>query len=655
MAYSDPIWSQPVLERALRFSRISALAVFFSGTVLLLGWYLGLTTDEGLLASRPLPALGFLLLGHSILALPEVTPQWFPAWARRCGQLTGSLVLLVGVPRICERWLNLPFLPDTMATTTALGLVLIGAASVLHHHTPQLSTRTSQIPALAGGLVGLMALLGYMYQVRVFFQLGPGGAMEFSTSAALMFAAAAMVAARLPQSFFAPFAYSTSSGIFLRSMSPIAWIAPLLLGAVLVAGTRLGLYGVGFELVSITLGCAIVLQLTLWRSAGLAYQLEKETVARQTEALQEALVFLDSLVENIPNMIFVKDARDLRFVRFNRAGEKLLGLSKHELIGKNDYDFFPKDEADFFTSKDRAVLESRALFDIAEETIHTKAHGTRILHTRKIPILDANGRTRYLLGISEDITDRKLAAKTLMEERARMFAASRMAELGTMAGGIAHELNTPLAIITMSAEHIQSLGDPSDPSWKEVHTHAATIENTGYRIATIVKALRTIARDSKDDPMELVDVKLLVDDALSFCRERFRQHGVVIEVDPIPANVALWCRPVQISQVLLNLLNNAYDAVENLPDRRIRVGFLNSATSIELSVTDSGPGIPREHRDSIFQPFFTTKEIGKGTGLGLSICDGIVRGHGGTLRLEPGPQTKFVLSIPTVEEERKVA
>lgn len=137
----------------------------------------------------------------------------------------------------------------------------------------------------------------------------------------------------------------------------------------------------------------------------------EECLLRYRETLETG--FLDSIIENIPDMIFVKDAEDLRFVRFNRAGEELLGYSREELLGKNDYDFFPREEADFFTRNDREVLEGRELVDIPEEPIRTRSKGTRILHTKKIPILDDCGVPIYLLGISEDITD----LKHLQEER----------------------------------------------------------------------------------------------------------------------------------------------------------------------------------------------------------------------------------------------
>lgn len=133
-----------------------------------------------------------------------------------------------------------------------------------------------------------------------------------------------------------------------------------------------------------------------------------------TVPIHELSSFLDSLIDNIPDMIFVKEAKELRFVRFNRAAEELLGYSRHELIGRNDYDFFTKEEADFFTSKDREVLESRRMHEVLEEPIHTKYKGTRLLHTKKIPIFDQAGVPQYLLGISEDVTDRRNLERELL-------------------------------------------------------------------------------------------------------------------------------------------------------------------------------------------------------------------------------------------------
>ena len=140
---------------------------------------------------------------------------------------------------------------------------------------------------------------------------------------------------------------------------------------------------------------------------------------QQEEELYRVNAFLDSIVENIPNMIFLKDARELRFIGFNRAGEDLLGYSRDDLLGKNDYDFFPKAQADFFTENDREVLRRKEVVDIPIESIQTRNKGERTLHTMKVPILDEKGEPEYLLGISEDITEKKRAEDNLIESEKR--------------------------------------------------------------------------------------------------------------------------------------------------------------------------------------------------------------------------------------------
>jgi PAS domain S-box-containing protein len=136
--------------------------------------------------------------------------------------------------------------------------------------------------------------------------------------------------------------------------------------------------------------------------------------------LRDSEDFLNNIVENIPNMIFVKDAENLRFVRLNKAGEELLGFSREDMLGKNDYDFFPKKEADFFTLKDRNVLKTKKFLDIPREKILNKHNEERILHTKKIPLLDETGKPKFLLGISEDITDIIKAEKALKETKERL-------------------------------------------------------------------------------------------------------------------------------------------------------------------------------------------------------------------------------------------
>jgi PAS domain S-box-containing protein len=152
------------------------------------------------------------------------------------------------------------------------------------------------------------------------------------------------------------------------------------------------------------------LSLTAMTNGGLICVVRDITERKQAEEqIYRANAFLDSIVENIPNMIFLKEAGNLRFVRFNRAGEDLLGYSRNDLLGKNDYDFFPKEQAD------REVLHGKEVVDIPEEPLQTRNKGERTMHTKKVPILDVNGEPEYLLGISEDITEQKRAEEQLQQ------------------------------------------------------------------------------------------------------------------------------------------------------------------------------------------------------------------------------------------------
>lgn len=153
---------------------------------------------------------------------------------------------------------------------------------------------------------------------------------------------------------------------------------------------------------------------------GLLKELREENEARRKteEALRQSEMFLHQIVENIPDMIFVKEIETLRFVGLNRAGERLLGYSRDDLIGKNDYDLFPRNQADFFTAMDRNLIARGELLEIPEEEIETRLDGRRILHTKKLPVMDADGVPQFLLGISEDITERKRLEQSLNESEA---------------------------------------------------------------------------------------------------------------------------------------------------------------------------------------------------------------------------------------------
>lgn len=181
-----------------------------------------------------------------------------------------------------------------------------------------------------------------------------------------------------------------------------------------------GAVGMGFSLLFTILTWLLVTGRE--RAIPYAQEMNRELILKE-QALKESSTLLENIIENIPNMIFLKRANDLRFELFNRAGEVLLGHSREEMIGKNDYDFFPKEQADLFAEKDRDALRQNSVVDIPEETINTP-NGIRFLHTKKLSLRDAQGAPKYLLGISEDITERKLTESSLIKSNRALAALS---------------------------------------------------------------------------------------------------------------------------------------------------------------------------------------------------------------------------------------
>jgi signal transduction histidine kinase len=248
--------------------------------------------------------------------------------------------------------------------------------------------------------------------------------------------------------------------------------------------------------------------------------------------------------------------------------------------------------------------------------------------------------------LRDDIAKRLQAEKELELTRQTSMYSAKMAALGEMSGNIAHEVNNPLTAILLRAERLRRLATSGAIEAASVAQTACDIEKTVSRIRRIIDALRTFARDGQKDPMQAESVAQIVRETLELCAERFRQHAIALTVEPIPDDCQVTCRGVQISQILLNLLSNAHDAVEDRPSRWVRVVTEANEEEVRISVVDSGPGIAREHVDRIMEPFFTTKPIGKGTGLGLSVSKGIAEANGGRLAYDPtSPETRFVLTL----------
>jgi C4-dicarboxylate-specific signal transduction histidine kinase len=221
-----------------------------------------------------------------------------------------------------------------------------------------------------------------------------------------------------------------------------------------------------------------------------------------------------------------------------------------------------------------------------------------------------------------------------------------------MSGGIAHEINNPLAIISGKTQLLLK-GLSKIEGMAEVEklkSYLHDIKRTTDRIASIIKGLKNFARDSAKDSFLSTSVSQIIEETLAFCEARFASQS--IEVRKINTTTALMieCRAAQISQVLLNTLNNSYDAIEKIPNPWIEIEVTELESSIKIVITDCGSGIPKEVRDKLMNPFFTTKDVGKGTGLGLSLSRGIIESHHGKFGFDfEYKNTRIVIELPKTQ------
>ena len=250
-------------------------------------------------------------------------------------------------------------------------------------------------------------------------------------------------------------------------------------------------------------------------------------------------------------------------------------------------------------------------------------------------------------GMRHQLADKE---RELIISQGHVHYANKMTSLGEMASGMAHEINSPIQAINLIAQRVQRQLK-NNMSAEDIDDSMAKITGSVNKISEIIDSLRRVSRaSSKDDFLETT-LSELVEDLLNMVEERFKVNNIGFEInyDNILESTIIQCQRLEISQVLINLVNNAYDAISNMPSKWVRIDIKKVSNKLEISVMDSGAGIQAEVAERIFEPMFTTKDVGKGTGLGLSISNEIISNHKGLLYIDNEcKNTRFVIEIPFV-------
>ena len=315
-----------------------------------------------------------------------------------------------------------------------------------------------------------------------------------------------------------------------------------------------------------------------------------------------------------------------------------LGVSHRLLFLKKPFDpLAVKQMALAITTKWNFEATSRTQLETLEQTVQARTQ-------------ELNETVKKLTLTNQELD---MSLNKLGETQTLLLQSSKMSALGEMAAGVAHEVNNPLAIIHTTASQLQELLQEEPLDRPLIIQISSCIEETANRIAKIIDGLRSFSRDGTRDPFQSYSVKKIIDETMALCSEKLKNNGIDLRIPKTPDTLVIECRATQIGQALLNLLNNAYDAIQFLPEKWIQVEVEVNKDDLEIRVTDSGAGVPEESRKRLFQPFFTTKEIGKGTGLGLSISKGIAEAHGGTFTLNTGCiNTQFAIRLPKIQGTR---
>lgn len=371
-----------------------------------------------------------------------------------------------------------------------------------------------------------------------------------------------------------------------------------------------------------------------------------EAGERRTNAAEELQALLDAAVDAI---IVIDSGGQIE--KFNQAAEQMFGFSAAEIIGKNIALLMPEPDRsahDAYLRRYSLTGEAR-IIGIGRDVQAQRRDGTVFPASLAVGRVAGTDPARFV-GFIRDISARVAAERTAAQAQERLTHVARLSTLGEMAAGLAHEINQPLAAITTYAQACQRQLDKGEaPDAADIREALVEIGRQALRASEVIRRLRSLVakREVRRVPLRC---NLLLEDVVSLARPDLRANDVRLRLDVAPGLPDVMMDPVQLQQVLINLLRNAIDATLQSGDarREITLRALSTLGNVEISVHDHGPGLEPDVLSKVFNPFFTTKP--HGTGLGLAISRTIVQAHGGTLahREEPGGGACFYFTLPTL-------
>jgi PAS domain S-box-containing protein len=368
--------------------------------------------------------------------------------------------------------------------------------------------------------------------------------------------------------------------------------------------------------------------------------------------LKEGKEAFERLFNASADALLVVD-RDGRIVSANQRMHEVFGYTAGEILGNSIENLVAINLSELDRSNPKSYLGLPKIRPMGEraQLFGRRKDGNEFPGEVALSPLRQGAELKVLVAV-RDITTRMQLERDLEATRVQAIASARLSSPGMMAGGIAHEINNPLGIIHAMASDLTEMAEEDSLTPQAIARKGAVIRQTSERIAEIVKSLRHLSREGAGDPLLPTSVAKIVTETLEICRAKFRANRVELFLPGAIPDLRVSCREVQIAQVLLNLLQNAFDAVvEQEGERWVRLEVKGSEDSVALSVIDNGPGIPIELRSRVGEPFFTTKPVGKGTGIGLSLSKAIAEDHGGSLEYsEDQGHTRFSLVLPLVRK-----